>query len=231
MGHVAPIGAEPVTVPEAGIDVRGLIGEIRPRADRPYVMVRVTQTLDGRIQRDPGIPTAEEHALRAATDAVLVGAGTVSRTDPSLTVELVPGAHPLRVVLDGDLTLPLTARVFGGEAATTVFTTKEADAARADAIQAAGVGLREVSAGPDGVDLPAVLAELRRSGVQSLLVEGGTRLITALLEAGLADRLIVAISATTDAPGDTRLPAGLTLTGRTAYTAGDALLLGWDVTV
>ncbi|MFI5841655.1 GTP cyclohydrolase II RibA [Catenuloplanes sp. NPDC051500] len=229
MGHVAPIGDAPISVPEAGIDVRGLIGDIRPHADRPYVMVRVTQTLDGRLQREPGIPTAEEHALRAAVDAVLVGAGTVRRSDPALTVELVPGAHPLRVVLDADLDLPLTARVFGGEAATTVFTTKEADAARADAVQAAGVGLREVSAGPSGVELPAVLAELRRSGVQSVLVEGGTGLIAELLRAGLADRLIVAISATTETSGDTRLPTGLALTNRSAYTSGDALLLGWDV--
>jgi riboflavin-specific deaminase-like protein len=231
-------------VPAAG-DVGVLLGDVRPRDDRPYVLVKYAQTLDGRIATRTGDSKwisgeAERrisHALRAACDAVLVGSGTVRRDDPELTVRLVPGANPIRVVLDSTLRMVPTAKVAGDIATTVVFTTSAADPTRREQLRAARVTVHEVTAGPRGVDLTAVLAHLRGSGVESLMVEGGRRVITSLLAAGQVDRLVVSISPTVigtgvEAVGDLGIglvAEGVRLTNRVFYLAGDDVLLGWDV--
>jgi GTP cyclohydrolase II len=241
MGHIDPTGSELVALPAAPVDVRSLLGEVNPREDRPYVVLKYTTTVDGRIAvRDADAKDVDEserrvsHALRAACDAVLVGSGTVRRTDPPLTVRLVAGATPLRVVLDTRLRIPPTAKVFADDAATMVFTTAGADEKRMAELRAAGVGVREIAAGPGGVDMAAVLMELRRIGVRSLMVEGGTMVIGSLLAAGLVDRLVVAMSpivvdAGTQAVSLGRVTHGVRLTNRCAYLAGEDVLLGWDV--
>jgi GTP cyclohydrolase II len=244
-GHVRPTGGELVPAPAAPVDVSLLLGEIRPRTDRPYVLVKYAQTLDGRIATRTGDSKwisgeAERrisHALRAACDAVLIGSGTVQRDDPELTVRLVPGANPIRVVLDSTLRTAPTAKVAGDVATTVVFTTPAADPLRRMRLRAARVTVREVPAGSRGVDLAAVLAELRRSGVESLMVEGGRGVITSLFASGQVDRLVVSISPTVigagiEAVGDLgidEVTAGVRLTHRSVYVADDDVLLGWDV--
>ncbi len=188
-GHVRPTGAQLTPAPAAPVDASVLLGEIRPRKERPYVLVKYAQTLDGRIATRTGDSKwisgeAERrisHALRAACDAVLVGSGTVQQDDPQLTVRLVPGANPIRVVLDSSLRIPPNAKVAGDGATTIVFTTPAADPARRAELRSAGVAVREVAAGPQGVDLAAVFAQLRDSGVESLMVEGGQRVITSVV--------------------------------------------------
>ena len=244
MGHVEPTGAELVPLPTAPVDVRRLIGPITDHLDRPHVVVRYTQSLSGQLvfAADDKPDQAQQrvsHALRAACDAVLVGSGLVGRSDPALTVRLVAGATPLRVVLDAKLDTPTTAQVCSDDATTMIFTTPDADEQRATDLRAAGIGIREVPAGPDGVDLPAVLAELQRIGVRSLLVEGGASVITSLLKARLADRLVVAVSPVATSNGSDpahdldvgRLTNGVRLTNRCAYLTGDDVLLGWDVEI
>ena len=117
MGHEAPMG---VPLPDGAgppPDVGSLLGEVRATTTRPYVVVKYAQTIDGRIATSTGdarwISGEQErrtsHALRAACDAVLVGVGTMLADDPQLTVRLVPGASPIRVVLDpgsGPRTMP-----------------------------------------------------------------------------------------------------------------------------
>jgi 3,4-dihydroxy 2-butanone 4-phosphate synthase/GTP cyclohydrolase II len=207
--------------------------------------VKYAQTLDGRIATRTGdskwISGEEErrisHALRAACDAVLVGSGTVRQDDPELTVRLVPGANPIRVVLDSTLRMVPTAKVAGEIATTVVFTTPAADPKRVEQLRAGGVTVHEVPAGPRGVDLTAVLAHLRGTGVESLLVEGGGRVITSLFAAGQVDRLVVSISPTVigagvEAVGDLGIALvadGVRLINRTVCIADDDVLLGWDV--
>ena len=135
MDHVGPTGSA-VTPWESGplpaVDASALLGEVRAAEDRPYVVLKFAQTLDGRIATSTGDAKwisgeAERrisHALRAACDAVLVGVGTVLTDDPLLTVRLVAGASPQRVVLDSTLRLPPTAQILGPDAATTVITTR-----------------------------------------------------------------------------------------------------------
>jgi riboflavin biosynthesis pyrimidine reductase len=94
-----------------------------------------------------------------------------------------------------------------------------------------------VPADRGGVDINAVLSDLRASGVRSLLVEGGARVITSMLAAGVADRLIVAVAPTivgtgTDAVGDlgiSTVASGLRLTNRSLHVMADDLLTAWDV--
>jgi GTP cyclohydrolase II len=244
-GHVHPGGMALTTAVPAAVDVGVLLGDVRPRDDRPYVLVKYAQTLDGRIATRTGdskwISGEEErrisHALRAACDAVLVGSGTVRQDDPELTVRLVPGANPIRVVLDSTLRMVPTAKVAGEIATTVVFTTPAADPKRVEQLRAGGVTVHEVPAGPRGVDLTAVLAHLRGTGVESLLVEGGGRVITSLFAAGQVDRLVVSISPTVigagvEAVGDLGIALvadGVRLINRTVCIADDDVLLGWDV--
>ena len=207
--------------------------------------IKYAQTLDVRIATRTGeskwISGEPErcisHALRGACDAVLVGVGTVIADDPQLTVRLVRGSSPLRVVLDSTLRTPAHARILDDEAATIIVTSERASAARRRAIESVGVGVRVVESGADGVDLGAALAALRAAGVRSLLVEGGAQVITSFLRARLVDRLVVAIAPTivgtgTEAVGDlgtTRVCDGLRLSNRTVHSVGQDLLISADL--
>jgi GTP cyclohydrolase II len=243
--HFQPAGSALLDGVGEAIDVSPLLGTPADPGDRPYVVLKYAQTLDGRIATRTGdskwISGEEErrisHGLRAACDGVLVGVGTVISDDPQLTVRLVPGPSPLRVVLDSTLRLPLESKILGDEAGTVVIATDGARAERRGAVQERGAGVRLVAGGAGGVDLPQALGVLRAAGVRSLLVEGGARVITSFLSARLADRVVVGIApaivgAGTEAVGDlsiARIANALRLGNRSVHTAGDDLLVAADV--
>ena len=245
MGHLQPSGEDMSTVLATPLDVSALLGQVSPRADRPYVVVKYAQTLDGRIATSDGdskwisgdAERSISHALRAACDAVLVGVGTVTRDDPQLTVRMVPGASPVRVVLDSTLRTPPSARVLDGDAATMVITTGRSAQATRTRLRDAGVAVHVVKSSPWGVDLSAALAGLRQTGVRSLLVEGGAAVITSLLAAALVDRLIVGtapkiIGQGTEAVGELgvlRVADGIRLTNRSVHVTADDVITAWDV--
>jgi riboflavin-specific deaminase-like protein len=213
---------------------------------QPYVVLKYAQTLDGRIATHTGdskwISSEAErrttHALRAACDAVLVGVGTVFADDPQLTVRLVPGASPLRIVLDTTLRLPPDAQILADAAPTLVVTTERSDASRRKALQAHGVAVHVVPAHPPwGVDLEATLRLLRARGVRALLVEGGSAVITSFLRERLVNRLIVGIAPTilgagTDAVGDLETASvadSLRLRGRAVHAMGEDVLIAGNL--
>jgi 3,4-dihydroxy 2-butanone 4-phosphate synthase/GTP cyclohydrolase II len=227
------------------VDAMAVLGDVRPRSDRPFVVLKYAQSLDGRIATSTGdskwISGESErelsHALRAACDAVLVGVGTVVTDDPELTVRMVPGASPMRVVLDTTLRLPLEAKIVGADAATTVITTERSNPDRRAALRARGVRVEVVTEREGQVDLRSALSTLRATGTESLLVEGGSTVITALLAADLVDRLIVGVApvvlgAGTQAVnnlGVQRVVDGVRLANRVIVPVGDDVVLGFDV--
>jgi GTP cyclohydrolase II len=245
LGHDAPAGRPLPDGAAETIDVGRLLGDASTPADRPYVVLKYAQTLDGRIATRTGdskwISGEPErrvsHALRAACDAVLVGVGTVISDDPRLTVRLVPGPSPLRIVLDSTLRLPADASTLADDASTIVVTTARSPLARRRALAARGVGVRLVAPGLRGVDVAATLALLRGEGVRSLLVEGGAQVITSFLRARVVDRLVVGIAPTilgagTEAVGDLRIARiadGLRLGNQSVHAVGDDIVLAADV--
>jgi len=245
LSHVEPAGTPPSDGIGEAVDVSPLLGASSAPRGRPFVVLKYAQTLDGRIATRSGdskwISGEHErrisHALRAACDGVLVGVGTAIADDPQLTVRLVPGSTPIRIVLDSGLRLPLESKVLDERACTLVVTTDRSPTELRRELERRGVGVRVVDPGRTGVDLPQTLALLREAGVRSLLVEGGAEVITSFLAAGLVERVIVGIAPTivgagTEAVGDlqvNRISSGLHLTGRSVYTAGDDLLVAGDV--
>jgi 5-amino-6-(5-phosphoribosylamino)uracil reductase/diaminohydroxyphosphoribosylaminopyrimidine deaminase/5-amino-6-(5-phosphoribosylamino)uracil reductase len=172
---------------------------------RPTVTVSYAQTLDGRLAAANGssrwISSPDSlrfaHQLRAEHDAVAVGAGTACNDDPRLTVRLVPGDDPLRVVVDSALRTPLSAAVLAnGAAKGTVLavTDRAPDERCAEAESLGATVLRLPASGNGRVDLDALLSGLHSLGVRSVMVEGGAALITSFLCERLVDRLAVCIA-------------------------------------
>jgi diaminohydroxyphosphoribosylaminopyrimidine deaminase/5-amino-6-(5-phosphoribosylamino)uracil reductase len=163
---------------------------------RPFVTLKLALSLDGAIAAGTGKQqwlTGERarkyvHRLRANADAVAVGIGTALADDPRLTVRAGkrPRVAPIRMVFDPSVRLPLTSHL--AKTARTVPVRVLAQAPRAEAAEALtrlGVEIRVA----DGIR--AHLAGVRREGVRHLFVEGGAGIASALLSAGLVDRLII----------------------------------------
>lgn len=172
---------------------------------RPRVTVSYAQTLDGRLATRDGSsrwisgPEALRfaHELRARHDAIMVGVGTVLRDDPRLTVRLVPGCDPLRVIVDGALRTPPDAAVLrdGAARGTLLATTERAPAARRAALAALGATVLTIPCDAmGGVDLAHLLHLLAAQGIGTVMVEGGARLITSLLRARLVARVAVCVA-------------------------------------
>jgi len=175
---------------------------LRLSQGRPLVTLKLATTLDGKIATATGESrwiTGEAardraHLLRATHDAVMVGAATVSADDPLLTCRLpgLLGRNPVRVVVDGSLRVPLTAKLVAEakQVPTWIIHGHGLDAARRQAFGDCGVELIEVAfTRTSELDLVAALAALGQRGLTRILVEGGARLAGALLEADLVDRL------------------------------------------
>jgi diaminohydroxyphosphoribosylaminopyrimidine deaminase / 5-amino-6-(5-phosphoribosylamino)uracil reductase len=188
---------------------------------RPFVLMKVAMSLDGRIAPPPGVHTAHEpywitnelsraavQPLRWQADAALVGVDTVLADDPLLTDRsgLRRRRPLLRVVLDSALRMPLDSKMVKGAADDLVIFTVSKDEARAGELRKRGVrvevlpaepgaaGDRASTLQPGRVPLGKVLDILGAEGVLSLITETGTRLNTALLSTGLVDRVHLFVS-------------------------------------
>jgi diaminohydroxyphosphoribosylaminopyrimidine deaminase/5-amino-6-(5-phosphoribosylamino)uracil reductase len=165
---------------------------------RPAVTLKWAMSLDGRIATRSGdsrwisgeAARRRTSELRETHDAILVGSGTVLADDPLLTRRQGKAHGPiLRVVLDRRLRVPPVARLFGERGPVLLYTEAPAGA----------VAERLVAAGAEVVRLPAVtpaavLADLARRGVQSVLVEGGGEVSAAFVAAGLFERVEAVVS-------------------------------------
>jgi diaminohydroxyphosphoribosylaminopyrimidine deaminase/5-amino-6-(5-phosphoribosylamino)uracil reductase len=188
--------------------------------ERPWVRLKLALTIDGAIADGQGqsrwitglSARAVAHRLRADSDAIAVGIGTVLADDPVLTVRhgRRPRVAPLRVIFDRQARIPLTSiLVRTAPESPTLVVVEDAASARACRLREAGIELLEAPS------LEHALLALRARGVRSLLLEGGARLAGSFLGKALVDRLIIfqapillgakAVGAFTHAPA-TRLP-------------------------
>lgn len=173
---------------------------IRQRRKRPQVTLKLAVSADGMIGR-PGEgqvaitgreARAQSHILRAESDAILVGIGTVLADDPQLTCRL-PGLEdrsPVRIVLDRRLETPPTSNLMRGIAdghALLIAASPEADAERRRVLESAGAELLDL----EGPDYQILLEALAGRGLSSLIVEGGRRAATAFLAQGLVDQIML----------------------------------------
>ncbi len=169
---------------------------------RPLVTLSYAQSLDGCLTIRAGQPSPVSgpqsrvvtHRLRAAHDAILVGIGTVLADDPNLTVRLVEGDDPQPVIVDSRLRFPLGARLLSAGRQPWVATVDPADPARRAALESRGVRVLTLPPREGKVSLPALLDELGRMGITSLMVEGGAQVITGFLRERLADQLVLTVA-------------------------------------
>jgi diaminohydroxyphosphoribosylaminopyrimidine deaminase/5-amino-6-(5-phosphoribosylamino)uracil reductase len=199
---------------EAGLDVSvGLLDERNSGLNEayakyitrkvPFVTLKAALTLDGKIACRTGdskwISSAGTrdyvHLLRGENDAIMIGINTLAADDPRLTVR-----HPnwggkkiVRVILDSRLRFPPTAKILSTlpRGRILVFAGRGASAAKARALEARGVEVVFPGGRKKAWSLPDVLAELGRREIASLLIEGGSRLFTAFVENGLADKAVL----------------------------------------
>jgi len=185
---------------EAAFDHAGHFRRIRDQ--RPHVILKLAVSPDGKIGAAGGRTVAitgeavrdRVHLLRAQCDAILVGIGTVLADDPLLTCRL-PGMEarsPVRIVLDRNLRIPAASRLVHSARETPLWVigSELAEAAAATRLGAAGAQVLRVPPGSGaGLDLPAVLHALAEKGMTRLMVEGGSRVASSFVAAGLVDEV------------------------------------------
>ena len=215
---------------------------------RPLVTLKIAQTLDGRIATETGdarwisgqAALRLGHQWRAELDGILVGSGTARSDDPALTVRHVEGRQPQRFVLDRAGALPPHLKLFTDPFAhhTTAVVSPDAAPAYTDALAAAGGRLLRLPETNGHLDLGTLLHHLGRDGgrdglpLQSLLVEAGPGLATALLRQDLVGRLFLFIAPkligsgvpSLDGLGIERLADALIFAEHTWQQVGDDLL-------
>jgi len=212
----------------------------------PWVRVKLAMSLDGRTAMASGesqwitgeAARSDVQWLRARSEAVLTGIGTVLADDPSLNVRLDAAEmamqgeviQPLRVVLDSELRMPPTARMLGLDGETLIITQK-VDEEKIAQLEAAGAELKSVTSDNGHPDLIEVLKELARREINEVHVEAGSQLCGALLAQGLADELVLYMAG--HIMGDAgkglfHLPAIRDMAGRMKVRIADIRAVGED---
>lgn len=166
---------------------------------RPLTVAHLGQSLDGRIATMNGASChingpenlTHLHRMRALCDAIVVGAGTVECDDPQLTTRRVAGPHPVRVVLDPRRRLAAGHGLFQDRAAPTLLVCDEALTDRPGPSHVEIIGVPRTD---QGLHLSEIVRYLHACGLYGIFIEGGGLTVSAFLQAGLLDRLQIAVA-------------------------------------
>jgi GTP cyclohydrolase II len=178
--------------------------EFRQKTGRPYITVSYAQSLDGSIatlnKNQMQLSGRESmfltHRLRACCQSILVGIGTVLADNPSLTVRLAEGQNPQPIILDTRLRTPLDANLVRRSDLSTWIVNGKHERVHPDhALSKKGATLISCRCDPDGlIDLSALMDELAQRTIDSIMVEGGARVITSFVKLKLVDLFVVTVS-------------------------------------
>jgi len=166
---------------------------------KPYVILCAAETIDGKIASRTGFSKLSclqdlkrLHMLRADVDAVLVGANTIINDNPLLTVRLVEGKNPIRIIIDGLLKIPLNANVITDKSAKTIIVTSN-KAPKEKINRICGMGVEVLVMG-ENINIKNLMENLYEDGVRKILLEGGGVLNWYMLYNKLVDELHITIT-------------------------------------
>ena len=202
------------------------------KTGRPYVILKAGMTLDGKIATARGesrwITGAkarqEVHQLRRTVDAIMVGSGTVIKDNPSLTARVsenplkLAARQPLRVVADSRLRVPPSAKVLSKHARTLIATTANVPRAKVRLIEQRGAKVMMLPAVRGRLVLRTLFALLGKTGVTSVLIEGGSTLNAAALRSRLVNHVVLYMAPTLMGGQDARAVIGDRSPGRLAQS-------------
>jgi diaminohydroxyphosphoribosylaminopyrimidine deaminase/5-amino-6-(5-phosphoribosylamino)uracil reductase len=172
------------------------------RTGLPFVILKCAATLDGRLATRTGDskwitgPRSRQfvHRVRHEVDAIMVGAGTVTADDPSLTTRLEnkKGRNPRRIIIDTRLSLPETAKVLrpSADSDTMLVAGPGAPVDKKERLAGLGATILEMPLVNGRIDLADLMKHLGKMGVTSLLVEGGGGVLASALKDGIADKIL-----------------------------------------
>jgi 2,5-diamino-6-(ribosylamino)-4(3H)-pyrimidinone 5'-phosphate reductase len=175
------------------------------------IIINGAMTVDGKIATaggDSKISSKEDlvrvHKLRASVDAIVVGISTILADDPLLTVRLVRGKNPARVIVDSRGRIPIDSQIMrtASKIKTIVAVTDQAPGEKIRKLEEMGAQVLVVSEGkrgmsaavPHGVNLKELFRSLEKIGLNRILVEGGGELNWSILRLGLVDELVVTVA-------------------------------------
>ncbi|MCH8872716.1 bifunctional diaminohydroxyphosphoribosylaminopyrimidine deaminase/5-amino-6-(5-phosphoribosylamino)uracil reductase RibD [candidate division KSB1 bacterium] len=175
------------------------------QTNRPLITLKIAQTLDGKIAAAGGsskwITSGKSrrlvHKMRSQNDAVLVGIGTVLKDNPRLTVRLVKGPNPKRIVLDSTLKIPLNSNFLTKPLVekTIIATTSGASKEKIRSIKELGANVWTIkNDSKSRVDLSELCKKMGIEGITSVFVEGGSQIFSAFLQEQLADKIAIFIA-------------------------------------
>lgn len=206
---------------------------------RPWLRLKAAASLDGKTALNNGVsqwitgPDARRdgHRWRARACAILTGYGTVRDDDPTLTVrEVETTRQPLRVIVDSRLETPATAKVLQGGPVLIAAAVDNPE--KAEILRSTGAEIVFLPNSQDKVDLPGLMQELGRRGINEVHAEAGCKLNGSLLRAGLVDEFLFYFAPCLigdDANGLFGLPALTTLAGKQALQIRDVRQIGPDI--
>ena len=168
----------------------------------PYVAIKAAQTSDGFIARQDGsskwITNLQSrkyvHRLRNEYDAVIVGANTVIKDDPELTVRHSKGQNPVRVIIDGNFNVPVHRKIFNSDAQTIIYTSIQKSKNILEKIrflEAQRIIVVQFPSKNGTLSMKKVLIDLSQRKIVSVLIEGGQKIYTAFLKKNLVDKIFL----------------------------------------